>query len=85
MTLMENRVVRLSKPIYEILPYLYIVAGLLAIGGSWLLGHYFWSDLVLVLGIFCVLGGVVVLLRRRDYRANRAEYPNRSLDDTPFG
>lgn len=85
MTLMENRVVRLSKPLYETLPYLYILAGLLAIGGSWLLGHYFWSDIVLVLGIFCVLGGVVVLLRRRDYRANRAEYPGRSLDDRPPG
>ncbi len=85
MTPMENRVVRLSKPIYETLPFIYILAGLLAIGGSWLLGQHFWSDIVLVLGIFCVLGGVVVLLKRRDYRANRAEYTGRSLDDRPFG
>jgi hypothetical protein len=28
-----------------------------------------------------VLGGVVVILRRRDYRANRAEYPGTSLDE----
>ena len=84
MTLMENRVVRLAKPLYETLPYIYIVAGLLAIGGSWLLGHHWWSDVALILGIFCVLGGVVVLLRRRDYRASRAEYPGRSFDDNPF-
>jgi len=85
MTDMENRVVRLSKPLYETLPYLYILAGLLAIGGSYVLGHHFWSDVVLVLGIFCVLGGVVVLLKRRDYRANRAEYSGKSLDDRPSG
>jgi hypothetical protein len=27
-----------------------------------------------MLGLACVLGGVVVLLRRRDYRALRARY-----------
>lgn len=81
MTCMENRVVRLSKPVYEMLPYLYILAGLLAIGSSYLLGRTLWSDAVLVFGIFCVLAGVVVLLRRRDYRAKRAEYPRSSFDD----
>jgi hypothetical protein len=81
MTLMENRVVRLSKPLYETLPYLYMLSGALAIGASWLLGHSFWADVVLVLGVFCVLGGIVVLLRRRDYRANRAEYSGTPLDD----
>lgn len=81
MTLMENRVVRLSKPLYEILPYIYMLAGALALGASYLLGGTIWADVVLVLGIFCVLGGVVVLLRRRDYRASRAEYPGTSLDD----
>ncbi len=84
MSRMENRVVRLSKPIYETLPFLYILSGVLAIGGSYLLGRNLWSDIVLVLGIFCVLGGVVVLLRRRDYRAHRAEYPGKSFDDRPF-
>ena len=81
MTHTENRVVRLSKPLYETLPYLYILAGLLAIGGSYLLGRNLWSDVVLVFGMFCVLAGVVVLLKRRDYRANRAEYPGSSFDD----
>ncbi|HEY4646550.1 MAG TPA: hypothetical protein VIH25_09750 [Steroidobacteraceae bacterium] len=78
---MENRVVRLSKPLYETLPYIYMLAGALAIGASYLLGDSIWADVVLVLGIFCVLGGIIVILRRRDYRANRAEYPGTSLDD----
>lgn len=78
---MENRVVRLAKPLYETLPYLYMLAGALAFGASYLLGESVWADVVLVLGIVCVLGGVVVILRRRDYRANRAEYPGTSLDE----
>jgi len=84
MARMENRTVRLAKPLYETLPFLYMLAGVLAIGASYLLGHSLWADIVLVLGIFCVLGGVVVLLKRRDYRANRAEYPGTSLDDRPL-
>jgi len=84
MARMENRTVRLAKPLYETLPFLYMLAGVLAIGASYLLGHSLWADTVLVLGIFCVLGGVVVLLKRRDYRANRAEYPGTSLDDRPL-
>ena len=41
---------RLSRPLYEGLPWMY------------------------VLGLLGVLGGIVVLLRRRDYRAMRSEY-----------
>ena len=36
---------------------------------------------LLVLGVFCVLGGLVVLLRRRDYRAKRGEYRGTPLDE----
>jgi hypothetical protein len=78
---MENRTVRLSRPLYELLPYLYIVAGLLGFGGAYLLAGRIWSDVALVLGIVCVLAGLVILLKRRDYRANRARYSGGSLED----
>ena len=39
-----------SRPIYEGLPWIYII------------------------GLACVVGGFVVLLRRRDYRALRSQY-----------
>jgi hypothetical protein len=78
---MENRVVRLSKPLYEALPYFYILAGLIAALGSYFLARHPWSDILLVLAVVCVLGGLVVLLKRRDYRAKSGEYRGRPFDE----
>ncbi len=77
---MENRTVRLSKPLYELLPYFYIGAGLLGFLGAHLLAGKIWSDIALVVGIVCVLGGAVLLLRRKDYRDSRSRYSGGSLD-----
>jgi hypothetical protein len=64
-----------SRPVYEGLPWFYIILGLTALGGSYLIAtHGTLSLLTGMLGILCVLGGVVVLLRRRDYRALRSQY-----------
>ena len=76
-----NRKVRLSKPVYELLPYAYVLAGLLALVGAFFLEKTLWADIVLILGVLCLIGGVVVLLRRRDARANRAEYKGGALDE----
>ena len=78
---MENRAVRLSRPLYEALPYLYITAGITAAAGSYFIARHPWSDILLVLAVFCVLGGLVVLLKRRDYRAKRGEYRGTPLDE----
>jgi hypothetical protein len=78
---MQNRTVRLSKPIYELLPYVYIVSGLLAVAGSYFLASGIWAEIVLVLGLLCVVGGAVIVLRRRDARARRTEYTGGSLDE----
>lgn len=64
-----------SRPVYEGLPWFYIICGLTALAGSYLLAtHGVLSLLVGILGILLVLGGVVVLLRRRDYRELRSQY-----------
>jgi hypothetical protein len=65
---------RLSRPVYEGLPWAYLLGGLLA-----LIGSYFQtsSGLSLVLGLpglLVFMAGVVVLLRRRGYRRLRAQY-----------
>ena len=65
---------RLSRPVYEGLPWAYLLAGLLA-----LIGSYFQTSagLSLVLGLpglLVFMAGVVVLLRRRGYRRLRAQY-----------
>ncbi|HEY4340158.1 MAG TPA: hypothetical protein VGM97_09455 [Steroidobacteraceae bacterium] len=65
---------RLSRPVYEGLPWAYLLGGLLA-----LIASYFQtsSGLSLVLGLpglLVFMAGVVVLLRRRGYRRLRAQY-----------
>ena len=60
---------------YEGLPWLYIAAGLAGLGGSYLIGDTHAAGLLIGLaGLCALLGGVVVLLRRRDYRDLRSQY-----------
>ena len=64
-----------SRPVYEGLPWVYIILGLAALTISYLLAtRGLLSLLIGVLGLVCVVGGFVLLLRRRDYRALRSEY-----------
>jgi hypothetical protein len=64
-----------SRPVYEGLPWVYIIFGLGALIASYLLAARGALSLISgVLGLVCVVGGFVLLLRRRDYRALRAEY-----------
>jgi nitrate reductase gamma subunit len=65
----------LSRPMYEGLPWLYIGAGVAALAVSYLVGDSHAVGLVVGLaGLAALLGGVVVLLRRRDYRELRSQY-----------
>ena len=65
----------LSRPLYEGLPWFYITVGLAALVTSYLLAaRGTLSLLVGVLGLLILIGGIVVLLRRREYRALRSEY-----------
>lgn len=60
---------------YEGLPWLYIGAGVAALGVSYLVGDAHLVGLLAGLaGLAALLGGVVVLLRRRDYRQLRSQY-----------
>ena len=76
-----------SRPLYEGLPWIYIICGLAALIVSYLLAaRGVLSLLVGMLGLVCVVGGFVLLLRRRDYRALRSQYADPdslSGDDEP--
>jgi len=65
---------RLSRPLYEGLPWIYVTGGAVALAGSYFCPFRALSVTISLLGLLAVLGGVVVLLRRRDYRAMRSEY-----------
>jgi membrane associated rhomboid family serine protease len=72
---MERR--HLSRPVYEGLPWFYIVFGLAALLASYLLAAHGTLSLAAgALGLAALLYGIVVLLRRRDYRELRSQYGN---------
>ena len=71
----------IAKPFYESLPYLYAVAGLALIGCSWFALQGGASTLALIAGGVLLLIGLVLWLRRRDYRLLQRRYPTGSLDE----
>ncbi len=77
---------RFSRPIYEALPWIYILCGLAALAGSYFHASK-WLSLALGLaGLAGVLGGVVVALRRRDFRQMKANnYLNGDSSVLPGG
>ncbi|HUA88511.1 MAG TPA: hypothetical protein VL994_03710 [Steroidobacteraceae bacterium] len=81
---MERR--HLSRPLYEGLPWAYMGFGLLTLLASYLLAaHGTVSLAVGVAGLAALVYGMVVLLRRRDFRALRSKYgdPDSLGDDRP--
>jgi membrane protein implicated in regulation of membrane protease activity len=60
-----------SKPFYESLPYFYLVAGAISLGASLYLDYWYWPTVCFVVGVFCLVAGIVVFLKRRDHRVNK--------------
>jgi membrane protein implicated in regulation of membrane protease activity len=71
---------RLSRPLYELLPYAYMLVGIAAILTSFLWRIPGWSDLMAGLGLVSIVSGLVLVLRRRDYRIQKRHY-GADLDD----
>jgi hypothetical protein len=67
---------RLSRPLYEGLPWIYVACGVAALIGSYLSSYRVLSLVIGLAGFLGILGGVVILLRRRDYRELRSQYGN---------
>lgn len=63
---------RLSRPVYEALPWIYILCGLAALVGSYFQDSRLLSLALGLPGFVAMLGGIVLLLRRRDYRQMKA-------------
>ena len=71
----------IARPIYELLPYIYMSVGAILLGLAWFLNLETLPGILLVVGALSMLAGIVLWLRRKDYRTRQAEYTNRSLDD----
>lgn len=71
---MWHPALRLARPLYEVLPGLYIVGGLAALAASYRAASPLASVALGLPGLVALLAGIVVWLRRRDYRRLRASY-----------
>ena len=69
----------LSKPLYESLPYYYVVVGAVMLALSLYLDYWYWPTIFAGIGLTGVIAGLVVWLRRRGYRQSRSR---RALDDS---
>ena len=71
---------RLTRPVYESLPYLYMAIGGLAI-------VVFYVDpvgpravIAFIIGVLAATAALTLLLRRQDYRALSREYSGETID-----
>lgn len=72
---MARRRPHFSRPLYEGLPWIYITGGVAALVASYLLaGRGALSLAAGLVGLLGLVAGIVVLLRRRDYRILRSQY-----------
>lgn len=71
----------LARPVYEFLPYLYMLVGVALLGAAWLIDMQTLPSIFMVVGALSLMAGLVLWLRRRDYRTRQTEYNSRSLDE----
>jgi hypothetical protein len=69
---MSARELRFSRPLYEALPWIYIVCGLAALVGSYFQASRGISLALGIPGLIALVGGIVIALRRRGYREMKA-------------
>jgi len=70
---------RLSRPLYEALPWIYLLCGVAALVVSYLQPSHVMSFVIGIPGLLATVGGIVVMLRRRDFRKMSAEYQANDL------
>jgi hypothetical protein len=74
MIMKTTTTLHLSRPLYEGLPWLYLSLGLFALIVSYGQSSAALSLIIGLPGLVAVLAGIVVLLKRRDYRSMRTHY-----------
>jgi len=70
----------LSKQIYEMIPFFYLVAGAISLVASLYLDFWYWPHICLMAGFACLILGLVILLKRRDFRNQTKPVGGRNRD-----
>jgi len=71
---------RLARPVYESLPYVYMAIGGLAIFLFYIGEDGFRTKTAFVIGVLAETAALTLYLRRQDYRELSREYPERTID-----
>jgi len=71
---------RLTRPVYESLPYVYMAIGALAIFVFYLDPVGVRGVIAFVIGLVAETAALMLLLRRQDYRALSREYSGETID-----
>jgi hypothetical protein len=71
---------RLARPVYESLPYVYMAIGVLAIFLFYLDPDGPRAVVAFVIGVIVETAALTLLLRRQDYRALSREYSGETID-----
>jgi hypothetical protein len=70
----------IPRPLYEALPYLWVLAGVGLLAAPFLLDEFDWRGIALAGGVVCILVGCVFWMHRREFRARQVEY-GKALED----
>ena len=62
----------LPKALYESIPFYYLVLGAAAIGAAFYLESEYWPEICAAVGVVLLVIGIMLLLRRKGYRASRS-------------
>ncbi len=77
-----ERKIWLAKSLYETVPYFYVIAGLLTLFGTAYITKWYWGTPIhIASSVICVLAGVVLWRRRKDYRKSLAQLDAQDRDE----
>ena len=62
----------LPKALYESIPFAWLAIGVVAIGAGFYIEARVWGEVVAGVGALAVVIGLMLLLRRKGYRASRS-------------
>ncbi len=76
-----ERRMHLPRGLYESLPYAYVAVGIGACAASYAGRESVWGNAAFAVGVVGIVGGCVLILRRRSYRDDAARYDHRPIDE----
>ncbi len=62
----------INKPIYELLPYAYLIAGVASLAASTYLDFWYWPVICVAVGLLALIAGLVVWLKRHGHRHSQS-------------